>query len=95
MLALPVIARAALTGRLDSQAIGGVRSWVADRAFAALEAVIGHMKTNGHLGRCHLKGRQGDAANVTSSPPPSATTSDSSWPGSGLRLIMLTTPLHH
>jgi transposase, IS5 family len=26
--------------------------------------VIGHMKTDGHLGRCHLKGRQGDAANV-------------------------------
>ena len=22
------------------------------------------MKTDGHLGRCHLKGRQGDAANV-------------------------------
>jgi IS5 family transposase len=27
--------------------------------------VIGHMKTDGHLGRCHLKGREGDAANVT------------------------------
>jgi len=26
--------------------------------------VIGHMKTDGHLGRCHLKGREGDAANV-------------------------------
>jgi IS5 family transposase len=25
---------------------------------------VGHMKTDGHLGRCHLKGRQGDAANV-------------------------------
>jgi IS5 family transposase len=23
----------------------------------AIEAVIGHMKTDGHLGRCHLKGR--------------------------------------
>jgi IS5 family transposase len=22
------------------------------------------MKTDGHLGRCHLKGREGDAANV-------------------------------
>ena len=26
--------------------------------------LIGHMKTDGHLGRCHLKGREGDAANV-------------------------------
>ncbi|MDE2602194.1 MAG: IS5 family transposase [Bradyrhizobium sp.] len=31
---------------------------------SAIEPVIGHMKTNGHLGRCYLKGRQGDAANV-------------------------------
>ena len=23
------------------------------------------MKTDGHLGRCHLKGRDGDATNVT------------------------------
>jgi len=22
------------------------------------------MKTDGHLGRCHLKGREGDAANI-------------------------------
>jgi hypothetical protein len=28
------------------------------------EPVIGHMKTDGHLGRCYLKGREGDAANV-------------------------------
>ena len=33
------------------------------RRRCAIEAVIGHMKTDGHLGRCHLKGRQGDAAN--------------------------------
>jgi hypothetical protein len=26
--------------------------------------VIGHMKNEGHLGRCYLKGRAGDAANV-------------------------------
>jgi len=32
---------------------------------SAIEPVIGHMKTDGHLGRCHLKGREGDAANVT------------------------------
>ena len=32
------------------------------RRRCAIEALIGHMKTDGHLGRCHLKGRQGDAA---------------------------------
>jgi IS5 family transposase len=31
---------------------------------SAIEPIIGHMKTDGHLGRCHLKGREGDAANV-------------------------------
>jgi IS5 family transposase len=34
------------------------------RRRSAIEAVIGHMKSDGHLGRCHLKGRTGDAANV-------------------------------
>ena len=34
------------------------------RRRSAIEPVIGHMKIDGHLGRCHLKGRQGDAANV-------------------------------
>ena len=34
------------------------------RRRCAIEAVIGHMNTDGHLGRCHLKGRRGDAANV-------------------------------
>jgi transposase, IS5 family len=34
------------------------------RRRSAIEAVIGHMKTDGHLGRCYLKGRHGDAANV-------------------------------
>jgi hypothetical protein len=34
------------------------------RRRSAIEAVIGHMKTDGHLGRCYLKGRQGDGANV-------------------------------
>jgi IS5 family transposase len=32
------------------------------RRRSAIEAVIGHMKTDGHLGRCYLKGRDGDAA---------------------------------
>src|SRR5262249_48605321 len=31
---------------------------------SAIEAVIGHMKAEGHLGRCYLKGRAGDAANI-------------------------------
>jgi IS5 family transposase len=34
------------------------------RRRCAIEAEIGHMKTDGHLGRCYLKGREGDAANV-------------------------------
>ena len=31
---------------------------------SAIEGAIGHMKSDGHLGRCYLKGRAGDAANV-------------------------------
>ena len=34
------------------------------RRRSAIEAVIGHMKTDGHLGRCYLKGYAGDAANA-------------------------------
>ncbi len=34
------------------------------RRRAAIEAVIGHMKTDGHLGRNFLKGRNGDHANA-------------------------------
>jgi IS5 family transposase len=34
------------------------------RRRSAIEAVIGHLKNEGHLGRCWLKGRAGDAANV-------------------------------
>jgi IS5 family transposase len=34
------------------------------RRRAAIEAVIGHMKTDGHLGRNYLKGRHGDHANA-------------------------------
>ena len=34
------------------------------RRRSAIEPVIGHLKSDGHLGRCHLKGREGDAANV-------------------------------
>jgi IS5 family transposase len=49
------------------------------RRRAAIEAAIGHMKTDGHLGRCYLKGAAGDAANAFSAP--SDTTSASSSPG--------------
>jgi IS5 family transposase len=34
------------------------------RRRSAIEAVIGHMKADGHLGRCYLKGPAGDAANI-------------------------------
>jgi IS5 family transposase len=34
------------------------------RRRSAIEATIGHMKAEGHLGRCYLKGRAGDAANT-------------------------------
>ena len=34
------------------------------RRRSAIEPIIGHMKSDGHLGRCHLKGRGGDAINV-------------------------------
>jgi len=34
------------------------------RRRSAIEAVIGHMKADGHLGRCHLKGTVGDAVNA-------------------------------
>jgi len=34
------------------------------RRRSAIEPVIGHLKADGHLGRCFLKGRAGDAANA-------------------------------
>ena len=34
------------------------------RRRSAIEPVIGHMKAEGHLGRCYLKGSNGDAANA-------------------------------
>ena len=34
------------------------------RRRSAIEPVIGHMKAEGHLGRCYLKGRAGDTANA-------------------------------
>jgi IS5 family transposase len=52
---------------------------------SAIEAKIGHMKTNGHLSRCPLKG----ALSATRSSPSStlvAITSARSWPTSGFGL---------
>ena len=34
------------------------------RRRSAIEPVIGHAKSDGHLGRCNLRGRHGDAANA-------------------------------
>jgi hypothetical protein len=34
------------------------------RRRSAIEPIIGHLKAEGHLGRCYLKGRAGDASNV-------------------------------
>jgi IS5 family transposase len=34
------------------------------RRRSAIEPIIAHLKAEGHLGRCYLKGRAGDAANV-------------------------------
>ena len=34
------------------------------RRRSAIEPEIGHMKNDGHLGRCYLKGPVGDAMNV-------------------------------
>ncbi|MGB8486055.1 MAG: IS5 family transposase [Xanthobacteraceae bacterium] len=41
---------------------GGIRRELRRRS--AIEPVIGHLKAEGHLGRCYLKGREGDAANA-------------------------------
>jgi len=52
------------------------------RRRSAIEPIIGQLKTEGHLGRCYLKGRAGDAANIIlSSFQPSVTTSTASSPG--------------
>jgi transposase, IS5 family len=34
------------------------------RRRSAIEPLIGHLKAEGHLGRCYLKDRAGDAANA-------------------------------
>jgi transposase, IS5 family len=34
------------------------------RRRSAIEPIIGHLKAEGHLGRCYLKGHRGDSANA-------------------------------
>jgi Transposase IS66 family len=53
-----------------------------DRPFGGIEPIIGHLKAEGHLGRCYLKGRAGDAANVILSA--AGYNSAASSPGSGI-----------
>jgi IS5 family transposase len=48
------------------------------------------MKTDGHLGRCHLKGRQGDAANVVLTAVGHNLRLVLAWLRALLRLIVLT-----
>jgi IS5 family transposase len=48
------------------------------------------MKTDGHLGRCHLKGRQGDAANVILTAVGHNLRLVLAWLRALLRLIVLT-----
>lgn len=59
------------------------------RRRSAIEAVIGHMKTDGHLGRCYLKGSDGDAANVILTAVGHNLRLVLAWLSSLLRLILL------
>ena len=59
------------------------------RRRSAIEAVIGHMKTDGHLGRCYLKGREGDAANAVLSAVGYNLRLVLAWLRTFLRLILL------
>jgi transposase, IS5 family len=55
--------RAASSSR-DKSAASSASSNGELRRRSAIEPVIGHLKAEGHLGRCYLKGRAGDAANA-------------------------------
>jgi len=48
----------------DNGAGSSASSNVNWRRRSAIEPVIGHLKAEGHLGRCYLKGRAGDTANA-------------------------------
>ena len=51
---------AATTHKIPVSAVSSVSS----SASCAIEPIIEHLKAEGHLGRCYLKGRAGDAANI-------------------------------
>ena len=51
-----------LTGREIERAYVDIKRELRRRS--AIEAVIGHLKTDDHLGRRNLKGRAGDAADA-------------------------------
>jgi IS5 family transposase len=54
-------ARAASSSRARKRGVfGAIKREMRRRS--AIESVIGHMKAEGHLGHCYLKGRDGDAA---------------------------------
>src|SRR5262249_2071626 len=46
------------------------------RRRSTIEPVMGHMRNDGHLGRCHLKGC---AADATSSPPATISAASLAW----------------
>src|SRR3974390_1238243 len=59
------------------------------RRRSAIEAVIGHMKRDGHFGRCYLKGYAGDAANAVLSAVGHNLRLVLAWLRSLLRLILI------
>ena len=64
--------------------------WSANCGVArGIEPVIGHMKTDGHLGRCHFKGREGEAANVILTAVGHNLRGVLAWPRALLRPILL------
>ena len=59
------------------------------RRRSAIEPIIGHLKDEGHLGGCYLKGRAGDAANVVLSAVGHNFCRILAWLGEFLRLVAL------
>ncbi len=53
----------AVSSSRDKSAASSASSNANCDADNAIEPVIGHLKADGHLGRCYLKGRAGDADN--------------------------------
>ncbi|KAH2459414.1 hypothetical protein KXV61_008786, partial [Aspergillus fumigatus] len=62
------------------------------RRRSAIEPIIGHLKAEGHLGRCYLKGRAGDAANVVLSAVGHNFRRVLAWLRDFLRLILTALP---